>query len=79
MENINEFEEVIPTRFLSNQARDEFLALLESDHEPNDALKAAAAEYNKGWYVGDEYHFQLPAPGTEADGELNESRPLCGC
>jgi len=50
---------------------------LEGDHEPNEALKAAAAEYNKGWHVGDEYHFQLPPPGTEADGELNEDEAKC--
>lgn len=66
-----------PPRRLSNRDRDIFLALLEGDHEPNEALKAAAAEYNKGWHVGDEYHFQLPPPGTEADGELNEDEAKC--
>ena len=58
-----------PPRRLSNRDRDTFLALLEGDHEPNEALKAAAAEYNKGWYVGDVYHFQLQAFDPEADVE----------
>ena len=46
-------------RLLSNEARDRFLALLDSDAEPNEALKAAAAEYKKGRHVGAEYQFEL--------------------
>ncbi len=34
-------------RLLSNAARDRFLALLDGDHEPNEALKAAAVDYRK--------------------------------
>ena len=32
-------------RRLSDAARDRFLALLDGDHEPNEALKQAAADY----------------------------------
>lgn len=55
-DEILEKEEV---RHLSNAARDRFLALLDGDHEPNEALKAAAKEYRKGKHVGTEYHFEL--------------------
>lgn len=44
-DEILEKEEV---RLLSNTARDRFLALLDGDHQPNEALKAAAEEY-KNW------------------------------
>ncbi len=44
---------------LSNTARDRFLALLDGDHEPNEALKAAAKEYQQGKHIGTEYHFEL--------------------
>jgi len=46
-------------RFLSNTARDRFLALLDSDAAPNTALKAAAQEYKQGRLVGAEYQFDL--------------------
>lgn len=55
-DEILEKEEV---RHLSNAARDSFLALLDGDHEPNEALKAAAKEYQQGKHVGTEYHFEL--------------------
>ena len=55
-DEILEKEEV---RHLSNAARDKFLALLDGDHEPNEALKAAAKEYRQGKHVGTEYHFEL--------------------
>ncbi len=55
-----------PTPTLSNRDRDIFLALLDADHEPNEALKAAAAEYRKGWREGDVYHFHLPARNPNA-------------
>jgi uncharacterized protein (DUF1778 family) len=55
-DEILEKEEV---RRLSDRDRDIFLALLEADGEPNEALKAAAAEYKKGRRVGTEYHFEL--------------------
>ena len=55
-DEILEKEEV---RHLSNAARDRFLALLDSDHEPNEALKAAAKEYQQGKHIGTEYHFEL--------------------
>lgn len=51
-----------PTRLLSDSARDWFLALLESDARPNQALKAAAAEYKKGHREGDTYYFTLERP-----------------
>ena len=44
----NSAEEVLEknqTRRLSNCDRDIFLAMLEADEEPNDELKAAAADY----------------------------------
>ena len=78
MKNMNELEEVIPTRRLSDRDRDIFLALLDADPEPTEAAKKAAAEYNKGWHVGDQYHFQLPAPDTKADDESNEDEGICG-
>ncbi len=34
-------------RLLSNAARDRFLALLDSNQQPNEALKEAAADYKK--------------------------------
>jgi len=55
-DEILEQEEV---RYLSNAARDQFLALLDGEHEPNEALKAAAMEYGKGRHIGTEYHFEL--------------------
>lgn len=55
-DEILEKEEV---RRLSNRDRDIFLALLDGDQEPNEALKAAAEEYKKGRRVGAEYHFEL--------------------
>ncbi len=54
-DEILEKEEV---RRLSDRDRDIFLALLDSNPEPNEALKAAAAEYKKGRRVGAEYHFE---------------------
>lgn len=56
-----------PPRILSNRARDAFLALLDADHEPNEALRAAAAEYRRGWREGDVYHFQPTAHDPKAD------------
>ena len=53
--------EVEPPRILSNRVRDAFLALLDANHEPNEALKAAATEYRKGWREGKVYHFQPTA------------------
>ena len=55
-DEILEKEEI---RRLSNRDRDIFLALLDGDQEPNEALKAAAEEYKKGRRVGAEYHFEL--------------------
>lgn len=46
-------------RYLSDTARDRFLALLDSDTAPNAALKEAAREYKKGQLVGGEYQFDL--------------------
>jgi len=46
-------------RRLSNTARDRFLALLDSDEEPADALKVAADEYKTGRVRGSAYHFEL--------------------
>ncbi len=46
----NSAEEVLEknqTRRLSDRDRDIFLAMLESDEEPNDELKKAAADYKK--------------------------------
>ncbi len=57
---------------MSNRDRDIFLALLDADDEPNEALKVAAAEFKKGWHEGDVYHFQLPARRTDADSNLDE-------
>jgi|GEM_PF-581798 len=45
--NSEDVELLIPTRRLSNEARDTFLALLDAAPEPNEALKEAAAEYKK--------------------------------
>lgn len=53
-----ELRETEPPRLLSNRARDTFLAMLDAYHEPNEALKAAAAEYRKGWREGEVYHFR---------------------
>jgi uncharacterized protein (DUF1778 family) len=55
-DEILEKEEV---RRLSDRDRDIFLALLDADGEPNEALKAAVEEYKKGRRVGAEYHFEL--------------------
>ena len=55
----DEILEKAEMRYLSNTARDKFLALLDDDAEPNEALKAAAAEYKKGQQVGTEYQFEL--------------------
>ena len=55
-DEVLEKEEV---RNLSNAARDRFLELLDGDHAPNEALKAAAKEYRKGKHIGTEYHFEL--------------------
>lgn len=55
-DEIVEKEEI---RRLTNRDRDIFLALLDADDEPNEALKAAAAEYKQGRRVGTEYHFEL--------------------
>ena len=55
-------EEILQTeemRLLSDAARDRFLALLDAEAEPNEALKAAAAEYKTGRQVGAEYQFDL--------------------
>ena len=46
-------------RCLTNRDRDIFLALLDADDEPNEALKAAAKEYKQGHRVGTEYYFEL--------------------
>lgn len=66
-ETTAELLEAEPPRLLFNRARDAFLALLDADHEPNEALKAAAAEYRKGWHDGEVYHFRTPARTSEAD------------
>ena len=51
--------EMDPTpRVLSNRDRDIFLAMLDADEEPNEAMKAAAERYKEGYYVGDVYHFK---------------------
>lgn len=42
---------------LSDRDRDRFLALLDADEEPNDALKAAAEEYKTGCVEGSRYHW----------------------
>ena len=42
----------------SNPARDQFLAFLDSDAEPNEALIAAAERYKEGHQVGDKYYFK---------------------
>lgn len=63
--------QVGPPRVLSNRDRDIFLALLDADDEPNEALKAAAAEFKEGWHEGDVYHFQLPARRTDAESDLD--------
>lgn len=65
-ETTAELLEAEPPRLLFNRARDAFLALLDSDHEPNEALKAAAEEYKKGWRDGEAYHFQLPADNPDS-------------
>lgn len=65
----NELWEFEPSRILSNRARDAFLALHD---EPNEALKAAAAEYRKGWRDGDVYHFHLPARKPDAGAESDK-------
>jgi len=39
--------------------RDEFLALLDTDIDPNAALKVAAKEYKQGRLNGTEYQFGL--------------------
>lgn len=52
-DEVLEKEEV---RFLSNAARDRFLALLDGDHEPNEVLKAAAEEYKNWRPAGSEPH-----------------------
>ena len=54
-DEILEREEV---RRLSDRDRDIFLALLEADGEPNEALKAAVKEYNTGRHVGAKYYFK---------------------
>lgn len=76
--NPQEAEVFIETRRLSNRDRGIFLALLDADPEPTEAAKKAAAEYNEGWHIGGEYHFQLPAPDAEDDGKLNEDEGKCG-
>lgn len=43
----NEVLECHQTRTLSDRDRDVFLALLDSDEEPNEALKEAAKEYKR--------------------------------
>ncbi len=53
-------------RLLSNAARDRFIALLDSETEPNEALKVAAKEYKKGRHIGAEYYFE-----TLTHGELS--------
>ncbi len=55
-DEILEKEEV---RRLSNRDRDIFLALLDADDGPNEALKAAAEEYKQGHRDGEKYHFEL--------------------
>lgn len=42
---------------LSDRDRDIFLALMDAADEPNDALKAAAAEYKTGRVEGTRYHW----------------------
>ena len=42
---------------LSDRDRDLFLALLDADGEPNEALKRAAEEYQAGHVEGSRYHW----------------------
>ena len=53
-DEILEKEEV---RHLSNRDRDIFLALLEADPEPTEAVKEAVARFNQGRHNGAKYHF----------------------
>lgn len=43
----NKMGEQRKKRYLSNRDRDAFLALLDSDEEPNEALEKAAKEYKR--------------------------------
>ena len=54
-DEVLEKEEV---RRLSNRDRDIFLALLDTDGEPTDAAKDAAARFNQGRHDGARYHFK---------------------
>jgi len=56
VERADEVLEKEEVRLLSNAARDRFLALLDGDHEPNEALKAAAEEYKSWRRAGSEPH-----------------------
>ena len=72
-EEPSELRQTEPPRRLSNRDRNAFLALLDADHEPNEALKAAAAEYKKGWREGEVYHFYPCDPESEADAAPREN------
>ncbi len=56
VERADEVLEKEDVRLLSNAARDRFLALLDGDHEPNEALKAAAEGYKNWRRAGSEPH-----------------------
>lgn len=71
-EAMAELWEVEPPRVLSNRARDVFLTLLDAEGEPNEALKAAAAEYRRGWREGEVYHFQPPTHNPNAGNASEE-------
>ena len=61
-EGVGELRQTEPPRILSNSSHDALLALLDADEEPNEALKAAAADYKKGHRDGEVYRFQTPCP-----------------
>ncbi|BDI29267.1 hypothetical protein CCAX7_13180 [Capsulimonas corticalis] len=43
---------------MDNEARDRFLALLDKTDGPNEALREAADDFNKGYFEDGVYHFQ---------------------
>ena len=43
---------------MDNVARDRFLALLDKTDGPNEALREAAGDFNKGYFEDGVYHFQ---------------------
>ena len=44
---------------MDNAAHDQFLALLDSDPEPNDVAMRAAEKFRTGQVVGETYFFEL--------------------